>query len=179
MEHRSRKKVQCRFISPNVLAIAAVFAAALLLAGGMMMAGGRKRFLTDANAVDSAQKPLTKAEMQIRVQQAADASAFRFRINSQPTVKQTEMSGQQSVNWNLSNSIENKFNMEVVVVLEDGTEIYRSGTLTPGQQSLTGTLTQNLSPGIYQAVATAYALDKNTGETIGAVSTDLTISVES
>ena len=69
--------------------------------------------------------------------------------------------------------------MEVVVTLEDGSEIYRSSTLTPGQQELTGALSQELSPGTYKALATAYALDRVSGDAVGTVSSEVTIHVES
>ena len=147
----------------------------------------------------------------MKVQQEADASGFRFRMNAEPTAKRpgsqmeetseaalaaegetvelqaqpeteaavTEATGPQTADWNISNSIENKFNMEVVVTLEDGSEIYRSSTLAPGQQELTGSILQELSPGTYKAVATAYALDRTSGDAVGTVSADVTIHVES
>ena len=213
MEHRSRKKSY--IVSPphGIVALAAILAAALLLiAGAGARMGHKKRLQTDANAVDSAMKPLTQEELRVKVQQAADTSGFWFRMNAEPTAKRSgsreteetlaqipavegetleaqvspgteaavvEATGPQTADWNISNSIENNFNMEVVVTLEDGSEIYRSSTLTPGQQELTGALSQELSPGTYKALATAYALDRVSGDAVGTVSSEVTIHVES
>lgn len=213
MEHRSRKKSY--IVSPphGIVALAAILAAALLLiAGAGALMGHKKRLQTDANAVDSAMKPLTQEELRVKVQQAADTSGFWFRMNAEPTAKRSgsreteetlaqipavegetleaqvspgteaavvEATGPQTADWNISNSIENNFNMEVVVTLEDGSEIYRSSTLTPGQQELTGALSQELSPGTYKALATAYALDRVSGDAVGTVSSEVTIHVES
>ena len=235
MEHRSRKKSY--IVSPphGIVALAVILAAALLLiAGAGALMGHKKRLQTDANAVDSAMKPLTQEELRVKVQQAADTSGFWFRMNAEPTAKRSgsreteetqaqvpaaegetseaqvsaaegeiseaqvlpeteaavveatgpqatgpQTTGPQTADWNISNSIENNFNMEVVVTLEDGSEIYRSSTLAPGQQELTGALSQELSPGTYKAVATAYALDRASGDAVGTVSSEVTIHVES
>lgn len=71
MEHRSRKKSY--IVSPphGIVALAAILAAALLLiAGAGALMGHKKRLQTDANAVDSAMKPLTQEELRVKVQQA-------------------------------------------------------------------------------------------------------------
>lgn len=230
MEHRSRKKTQTVSPPHGIVVLAVILAAALLLiAGAGALMGHKKRLQTDANAVDSAMKPLTQEELRVKVQQAADTSGFWFRMNAEPTAKRSgsreveetlaqapaaegetseaqvpaaegetseaqvlpeteaavveatgpQTTGPQTADWNISNSIENKFNMEVVVTLEDGSEIYRSSTLAPGQQELTGALSQELSPGTYKAVATAYALDRASGDAVGTVSSEVTIHVES
>ena len=213
MEHRSRKKSYIVSSPHGIVVLAVILAAALLLiAGAGALMGHKKRLQTDANAVDSAMKPLTQEELRVKVQQAADTSGFWFRMNAEPTAKRSgsreveetqaqipavegetseaqvspgteaavvEATGPQTADWNISNSIENKFNMEVVVTLEDGSEIYRSSTLTPGQQELTGALSQELSPGTYKALATAYALDRVSGDVVGTVSSEVTIHVES
>lgn len=230
MEHRSRKKTQTVSPPHGIVVLAVILAAALLLiAGAGALMGHKKRLQTDANAVDSAMKPLTQEELRVKVQQAADTSGFWFRMNAEPTAKRSgsreveetlaqvpaaegetseaqvpaaegeiseaqvppeteaavveatgpQTTGPQTADWNISNSIENKFNMEVVVTLEDGSEIYRSSTLAPGQQELTGALSQELPPGTYKAVATAYALDRASGDAVGTVSSEVTIHVES
>ena len=132
----------------------------------------------DPNAVpsDSIQKPLTKEEMRVQIQRAADASSFRFKMNGEPSVKTLE-DGTQTADLGIINSVENTVDMEVVITLEDGTEIFKSSRLKPGQQELSGELDKTLPQGSYPASATAYALDPGTGKEIGTVRADLTFIV--
>ncbi len=176
MEPKSRKR---KYRNNRILfVLAAVAAAALLLSGGLlfMKYGSKKEY--DANAIrsDMVERPLTKEAMRKQIQQAADASSFRFLMNAEPIVKTLE-NGEQVGEFGIINSVENGADMEVVITLEDGTEVYHVACLKPGQQDLNGTLINKLPEGSYEATAVAYALDKGSGDAIGMVSTELTLQV--
>lgn len=156
----------------------------------------------DPNA--TTQKPVTKVEQQAALQKAADESRFRFKMNTAPTITWadgsdgTESAGSatladsteesadstgengaiQVADWYIVNSMENPWDMEVVITsTQDGTELYRSARLKPGEREMSGPLETTLEPGTYVAVATATAIDPKTGETAGTVSADLTLTV--
>ena len=75
--------------------------------------------------------------------------------------------------------MENLWDMEVVITsAQDGSELYRSARLKPGERELSGPLKTTLEPGSYTAVASATAIDPESGETTGTVSADLTLTVE-
>ena len=132
------------------------------------------------------------------LQKAADESAFRFKIDSEVTVVQgvTSENGEevspmpsseaeapysgshQSANWNIINSIENTCNMQVTITGEDGTVLFESRTLQPGEQELSGTLQTELAPGTYNAEALARALDPETGDVLGNVTAEITLNVQ-
>lgn len=195
---KSRKKhSQTRKI--QVLAVLAAFAAALLLCMGIFLWGRHgPRTPYDPNAVDSSQKPLSEEDMLKMLQNAADESAFRVKMNSEVTVVQggtagtgedpipsagsetgTPYSGShQTADWDIINSIENSCNMEVIITGEDGTVLFESRTLRPGEQELTGALQTELAPGTYKAEALAKAIDPDTGEVVGNVTAEIILYVQ-
>lgn len=65
-----------------------------------------------------------------------------------------------TADWSIVNSIENSCNMQVTITGEDGTVLYESRTLEPGEQELTGELKTELEPGSYTAEAEARAIDR-------------------
>lgn len=85
----------------------------------------------------------------------------------------------QVADWYIVNSMENPWDMEVVITsTQDGSQLYRSARLKPGEREMSGPLEPTLEPGTYGAVATATAINPETGETVGTVSADLTLTVE-
>lgn len=85
----------------------------------------------------------------------------------------------QVADWYIVNSMENPWDMEVVITsTQDGSQLYRSARLKPGEREMSGPLETTLEPGTYGAVATATAINPETGETVGTVSADLTLTVE-
>ena len=83
----------------------------------------------------------------------------------------------QKADWDLVNSIENSCNMEVSITGKDGTALYESRLLQPGEQELTGALKTHLEPGTYEAVAVAKAIDPKSGEVLGNVTAELKVTV--
>lgn len=132
----------------------------------------------DSNAVHN--KTLTEAEILGELQKAADESAFRFKINSLVSVvpKSAQSESDQIGDWNIINSIQNSCDMEVTITGKDGAVFYESRRLHPGEQELTGTLKEHLEPGTYEAEALAKAIDPETGEVLGNVTTDVSLNVE-
>ena len=183
----------------SVPAVLAVLAAAVLLCMGIFLWGRHGPFTPfDPNATDNLQKPLSEGDMLRELQKAADESAFRFKIDSEVTIVQGVTSGNgeevspmpsseaeapnsgshQTANWNIINSIENTCNMQVTVTGEDGTVLFESRTLQPGEQELTGALQTELAPGTYNAEALAKAIDPETGEVLGNVTAEITLNVQ-
>lgn len=135
----------------------------------------------DQNARKGSMDALSKEEIRAQLQDEADKSGFRIQINTAPTVQMStnqEGGAQQTADWCIMNSVENTYNMKVVITMEDGTEIYQSNELVPGDQELIGTLKKNLEPGTYALLATATAVDPESGDMAGEASTDLTLTVE-
>ncbi len=179
MEGRSRRKTGMPG-RRKIVAASAVLAGFLLLGGGLYAAHRVSENRYDANAVDlsTVERPKTKEELQLQIQRAADQSSFRFQMNSQPVLKTTEDGQGQTAAWGIVNSIENKVDMEVVIQLDDGTEVYHSSRLQPGQQELKGSPLIRLEPGTYHAVATAYALETGSDQELGTVTAELVLEVE-
>lgn len=173
IQERAKRKRRKR-----VLTAAGLLAAAgIILAGGFLFWGrhGPGEWKDDPNA--TTQKPLTRAEQQAQLQKAADESRFRFKMNTAPTVTWSGESVQEA-DWYIVNSMENPWDMEVVITsAQDGSDLYRSARLKPGEREMTGQLETTLEPGTYAAVATATAINPETGETAGTVSADLTLTV--
>lgn len=201
MEQRRtlKQKKHSQTGNKKVPAVLAVLAAAVLLCMGIFLWGRHGPFTPfDPNATDNLQKPLSEGDMLRELQKAADESAFRFKIDSEVTVVQGVTSGNgeevspmpsseaeapnsgshQTANWNIINSIENTCNMQVTVTGEDGTVLFESRTLQPGEQELSGTLQTELAPGTYNAEALARALDPETGDVLGNVTAEITLNVQ-
>ena len=164
-------------------AVAAVAAAGLLLCIGVTMWVRHGPGL-DPNAIDSAQKPLTADEIQEQIQKEADEGAFRFKMNTAPnvTTRKDPQNGKggeiQVAYWYITNSIDNASDMTVVITETDGTELYKSRQLKPGEQELSGPLEKKLEPGQYEATAVASAIDPESGDTVGSVTTEITLNVQ-
>ena len=182
----------------KVPAALVVFAAVLICMGIFLWGRHGPLTLFDPNAVDTPQKPLSEGDILRELQEAADESAFRFRISSEVIVVQGGTAGtgedptpsaeseteapysgsHQSADWNIINSIENSCNMQVTVTGEDGTVLYESRILRPGEQELTGALQTELAPGTYNAEALAKAIDPDTGEVVGNVTAEIILHVQ-
>lgn len=201
MEQRRtlKQKKHSQTGNKRVPAVLAVLAAAVLLCMGIFLWGRHGPFTPfDPNATDNLQKPLSEGDMLRELQKAADESAFRFKIDSEVTIVQGVTSGNgeevspmpsseaeapnsgshQTANWNIINSIENTCNMQVTVTGEDGTVLFESRTLQPGEQELSGALQTELAPGTYNAEALAKAIDPETGEVLGNVTAEITLNVQ-
>ena len=196
---RARQKRKKRMQIATGLLIFAGF----ILIIGFLFWGRHGPWKDDPNA--TTQKPVTKVEQQAALQKAADESRFRFKMNTAPTATWAEDSdgtgsagsatladsteesadsagengAVQVADWYIVNSMENPWDMEVVITsTQDGSELYRSARLKPGEREMSGPLETTLEPGTYAAVATATAIAPETGETAGTVSADLTLTVE-
>ena len=177
-ELRNRKRARQKRKKRIRTAAGLLIFAGVILVIGFLFWGRHGLWKDDPNA--TTQKPLTKAEQQAQLQKAADESRFRFKMNTAPTVTWSADSEEvQEADWYIVNSVENPWDMEVVITsTQDGSQLYRSARLKPGERELSGPLEITLEPGSYTAVATATAIDPESGETAGTVSADLTLTVE-
>lgn len=186
-ELRSRKKARQKYRKRIQLVTGVLIFAGCILMIGFLFWGRHGPYPWNMDSNATTQKPITQAEMQAQLQKAADESRFRFKINTAPMVTmsgnlESEGSDRQSlvqvVDWYIVNSMENPWDMEVVITsAQDGSELYRSACLKPGEREMSGQLEITLEPGVYAAVATATAIDPESGETAGTVSADLTLTV--
>lgn len=139
----------------------------------LVFIGNRKgMILYDDHAEAMAEEALSKETLRQELQDQANGSYFRVVMNSSPVSEDG-----QSADWCIRNAETNSYDMQVVVTLEDGTKIYQSEILSPGEESLTGELEQTLEAGSYPATGVAHALNRETGEIIGEVVVDLTLTV--
>ncbi len=177
-ELRNRKQAGQKKKKRLMIAAGLLIFAGLMLITGFLFWRRHGPLQDDPNA--STQKPLTKVEQQAALQKAADESRFRFKMNTAPTVSWSgDLEDEQEADWYIINSMENPWDMEVVITsAQDGSELYRSARLKPGERELSGPLETTLEPGSYTAVATATAIDPESGETTGTVSADLILTVE-
>lgn len=136
--------------------------------------GERPGLEFDADAVDSADRTqdLSLEEIQAQLQQDADDSDFRVQINSRISVKD------QTADLLACNGIENSCNMTVTITGKDGTVYYESGEMAPGDRILQAVLDTAPSAGSHPAVAVFRALDPESGEMIGQVTADVTLTAE-
>ena len=171
MDTKETRKGQHRKIKIVVPVIAVVCAAALAVGMREDVRQGLERFF-DPDAVSSEDKPKSVELDEIRrgLQQEADESSFRIKINSQISVDDEGVA-----DLLLANSAENHYNMQVTITGTTGQEYYKSEELTPGEQILTDTLEQKLSAGEHPATARFQALDPETGEMQGEVTVEITI----
>lgn len=146
----------------------------LLLAGvvAVVVAVTRRKPAYDRNATvksDSFDEEKKRAELQ----DAANSSNFRVMINTAPV---TDADG--NIDWCIMNSVENSYNMQVVITTTDGTQLYESNVLVPGGEVLTDKPVQNMPAGTYPALAVVYALDRTTGDILGQVEVDIVLTVK-
>lgn len=126
----------------------------------------------DPDAQPSGGSRLSQEEWQEYLQQEAEASSFRFLVNTAIVVGED---GQADLL--LENSADNRDDLQAVLTLSDGREIYRSAVLAPGGQQLAAEPSIQLSPGVYPALVTVQALDRETGQVTGQAELDVTVTV--
>lgn len=126
----------------------------------------------DENAAIMSTEELSKEALRASLQDQADESMFRVMINTAPVSEDGK-----NADWCIINSESNSYDMQIVVRTDDSRQLYTSEVLSPGEQILTGSLDESLPQGTYQATATAYAYDRETGEEIGEVNIDIILTV--
>lgn len=78
----------------------------------------------------------------------------------------------------IENSPANRYNMQVEIALQDtGEVIYTSDVLQPNYHIQFAQLDENLPAGEYPCLATFYAIDPDTGETIGQAAAAVTVGI--
>lgn len=128
----------------------------------------------DPNAIASTGKTrLTKEELLQQLQQQTDDSAFRFRMETNPSVHG------DIADLLLENPVENHFDIQVVITLDKSHKtIFKSDILHPGAQLLQAKLKKKLSPGSHKATAHVSILDSSTGKPLqGSMNFALTLDV--
>ena len=105
---------------------------------------------------------MTNAEtIRAGVQQKADESMVRFKINTNPVYSNGE------VNWMIENPAQNKY-LAQVDIMKDGEVIYKSPTLKPNQKVQSDKVDLSfLSPGTHEVLAVFYIYDEETKYLIG------------
>lgn len=144
----------------SLLLVAAVL---LLSALGFLFWQARAPDRLDPNAVKTTGNTrLTKEELKQQLQQQTDDSAFRFRMETRPTVNG------DTADLLLENPVENQFDISVSISLDQsGKTIFQSDPLPPGSQLLQAKLTKSLSSGQHPATASVSMLDPSSGKPMG------------
>jgi hypothetical protein len=109
-------------------------------------------------------------------------ATVQYRV--QPTIiipgftSLTIPTGTASVNVDLANPAENTCLFVISIVLEDGTALFTSGALEPGESVGSVTVSQALSPGEYAAVVKFEAYDPDTLSPLNTAEVGITLIVE-
>jgi len=95
-----------------------------------------------------------------------------------PGFERLTVRGQTLFADNISNPARNDCYFIVVISLADGTEIFRSGILAPGQSVGTVELAHTLTPGIYEGVIARYsAYDRENLQPLNGADINFTLEV--
>lgn len=156
-----------KWVLPIIITVLAVAAAAAVAA--ISMSG---RLQEDRNAKKLSEEVLSREELRAELQRQADGSNFRVKLNTAPVSEDGK-----TADLCVVNSVSNHYDMQVVITAEDGTEVYQSDLLAPGDEVLMAELGSQFQKGTYPATAVAYALDRESGERLGEVTVDITLTV--
>lgn len=157
----------------GILLLAALI---LLLGLSLLLWQARAPDRADPNAVPTTGKlRLTKNELIQQLQQQTDDSAFRFRMETNPTVHG------DTADLLLENPVENQFDIQVLITLDSSDKtIFKSDSLHPGAQLLQAKLKSKLPPGSHKATAHVSILDSSSGKPLqGSMNFALTLDVQS
>jgi hypothetical protein len=115
---------------------------------------------------------MTNAEtMRYGVQQKADESMVRFKINTNPVYKDGK------VNWMLENTAQNQGFVQVDIILDDEV-IYESPTLKPNQKvQISNVDLSHLDQGSYEATAVFNVYDPVTKYKVGNPAVKINLSI--
>lgn len=146
---------------------------ALLVIGGAVALWVRASPSMDPDAQPKNSPNMTAEEWNEYLQEQADASQLRFKVN---TAMKVEPDG--STDLLLENAAENQSDIQAVLTLSDGTILYRSTILPPGGQELQVKLTQLPPQGSHTGTVTIQALDPATGMVIGRADVGVSLEVK-
>lgn len=114
----------------------------------------------DANAKDLG----TREELEEAMQQEADSAYFTLQVNPEATFSSKTGEG----TFELINPTTNTYPISFTITLdESGEELYRSGSVMPGQQITGITLDTKLAPGTYDATVSVSIYNDSTHEQEG------------
>lgn len=160
---------------------AVVFLLLLALAGGLIWWFTRPkmddttRYWFDKAAVDGTLEGKTPQELQGLLDRVVEEGMVNVAIN---TVVVFEDGGAEG-SLGIENVKENPFYMRVVLTNDaDGSVLYESAGLKPGQYIDKITLTQRLPAGEYACTATEYLTDPDTLEDVGYVRVEVKLIVK-
>lgn len=146
---------------------------AVLVAGGIAMFWVRASPSMDPDAQPKTTQNRTPEEWSQYLQEQADQSQLRFKVNTAITV---EPDG--SADLLLENAAENGTDLQAVLTLSDGAILYQSDVLPPGGQDLLVELTDLPAQGSHTGTVTIQALDRTTGAVTGQAEMEVTIQVK-
>ena len=151
-------------------ALIALLVVALLLGGF-----GIWKFmnLSPEEATGGAFYDQSASEIQEAVDHEVEDGYFNMSINTSVPVFEDN-----SAAIGIRNIESNQYDCIVTVTLDDGTEVYKSGGIAPGNELEMVTLTQKLEPGDYEATAVFEIIEQNEAHTVaGQTASKLTLHV--
>lgn len=146
-----------------VLVLGAVFA--------VILSGLQPR--VDSNVTKSDGITMSQQDWEKLIQEQTDASYLTIMVNTNVTVEEDG-----TADLLLENSLENDCNLRAVVTLEDGTLLYESDILSPGQKDYFVTFQKSLEAGSYPALVTMEGLAYETNEIVGQAEVETMIHVK-
>ncbi len=128
-----------------------------------------------AGVQDGALPDTDPEELARRVQEKADEQKMSVHINSNPVFDAACKEG----NIRIENPQNSYYHQQVKIYLEGEEEpVYESPVIKPNQYIEYCALSRQLPSGDHKAVAYFYALDPETGQTIGQAGAQITITVK-
>ncbi len=119
------------------------------------------------------QKSVT--ELQKRLEEKAKEEQVSFKINTAPIFEDGTSKGDLYI----ENSADNKYDIQVQIVLDDtAEEVLETEVLEPGDMITTIALDKELDAGEYDATAIFNILDRDTAEIVNTVENAITITVQ-
>lgn len=146
---------------------------AVLVAGGAAVFWARAASSMDPDARPKTTQNRTPEEWSQYLQEQADLSQLRFKVNTAITVD-----ADGSADLLLENAAENLTDLQAVLTLSDGTTLYQSDVLPPGGQALLVYLEDPPAQGSHTGTVTIQALDRTSGAVTGQAEMEVTVQVK-
>lgn len=133
--------------------------ASVLAVGGVVLAASLVVLMTSPDGGQAANQWELEPEQQAPVSSMVDQSTISIPGMESMTIP----ADTETVSVRLYNPEENPCYFEISITLEDGTELYRSKLVSPGQELYEITLNQPLEAGEYSAVLhySTYSMDES------------------
>lgn len=172
MEESTGKKKKLWLLLLLLLLIAAAIAGYLIWNRSQM--DDTSRYWFDKSAKDGTLEGKTPQEIQGMLDTVVKEGMFNVSMNVEPVFEDGESEGSLGI----ENIKENKYYCRVVLTLDaDGSNLYESDGMKPGQYIDKVTLSKDLPKGDYECTAKVIATDPDTLDDIGQVNVKVRMKI--